>query len=191
MEAAPQGFLYVADFLSSEEQAGLLRELQALEFQHDRFRGQRLKRGYAQFGYAYVSTGRKLETTTAMPVFLKAVIEKARPFCPGEPEFNQCIVTHYPEGSGIGWHTDAPRFGECVVGVSLGAEARLQFRRNGTEEASYEVRAKPGSLYLMRGAVRWDYQHQVVPVKTERFSLTFRYVPEGESGEPLGSEEVR
>ncbi len=180
MESVPEGFLYVADFLSPEEQAALLDELQNLEFQHDTFRGRRLKRGYAQFGYAYVSTGRKLETTAVMPAFLKAVIKKTRPFCPDEPEFNQCIVTHYPEESGIGWHTDAPRFGECVVGVSLGTEARLQFRRNGTEEASYEVRAVPGSLYLMRGAVRWDYQHQVVPVKTERFSLTFRHVAAAE-----------
>ena len=61
MDASPEGFLYVADFLTGEEQAAVLRELQALDFQHDTFRGQRLKRGYAQFGYVYVSTGRKLE----------------------------------------------------------------------------------------------------------------------------------
>jgi hypothetical protein len=80
--------------------------------------------------------------------------------------------------SGIGWHTDAPRFGECVVGVSLGGDARFQFRPNGSEEVSYEIKAAPGSLYLMRGPTRWEYQHQVVPVKTERFSLTFRHVAE-------------
>jgi alkylated DNA repair dioxygenase AlkB len=176
MAVAPEDFVYVADFLSAEDQAALLRELRSLDYQHDTFRGQILKRGYAQFGYAYVSTGRKLETTAAMPEFLRAVIERAKPFCPDGTEFNQCIVTHYPESSGIGWHTDAPRFGECVVGVSLAAEARLQFRPNGAEEASYEILAAPGSMYLMRGAVRWDYQHQVVPVKTERFSLTFRHV---------------
>ena len=42
MEAAPEGFVYVADFLSAEEQAALLRELRALQYQHDTFRGQRL-----------------------------------------------------------------------------------------------------------------------------------------------------
>jgi alkylated DNA repair dioxygenase AlkB len=182
MEAPPEGFVYVADFLSAEEQAALLRELRALQYQHDTFRGQRLKRGYAQFGYAYVSTGRKLEITAGIPEFLSVVIDKARLHCPDGAEFNQCIVTHYPAGSGIGWHTDAPRFGECVVGVSLDSEARLQFRPNGAAEANYEVRAAPGSMYLMRGPVRWDYQHQVVPVKTERYSLTFRHVAEGTSG---------
>jgi alkylated DNA repair dioxygenase AlkB len=182
MEAAPEGFVYLADFLSVEEQAALLRELQALQFQHDTFRGQRLKRGYAQFGKAYVSTGRKLEVTAGIPEFLHVIIDKARLHCPDSAEFNQCIVTHYPMGSGIGWHTDAPRFGECVVGVSLNSEARLQFRPNGTEEVSYEVWATPGSMYLMCGPVRWDYQHHVVPVKTERYSLTFRHVAEGTSG---------
>jgi alkylated DNA repair dioxygenase AlkB len=182
METTPIGLEYVADFLSGEEQATLLRELRALPFQHDTFRGQQLKRSYAQFGYAYVSTGRRLEATAAMPEFLRAVIDKVRPRCPDGTEFNQCIVTHYPPGSGIGWHTDAAGFGECVVGVSLDAEARLQFRPNGAEEASYEVRAAPGSMYLMRGPVRWDYQHQVVPVKTDRFSLTFRHVPPAAGG---------
>jgi alkylated DNA repair dioxygenase AlkB len=91
-----------------------------------------------------------------MPAFLRAVSDRARLHCPDGAELNHCIVTHYPAGSGIGWHTDAPRFGECVVGVSLGGEARLQFRPIGAEEPSYEVRASPGLMYLMRGPVRWQ-----------------------------------
>lgn len=178
MGTAPDGLSYVADFLNPEEHAALLRELQALEYEHDVFRGQRLKRGYAQFGYAYVSTGRKLERVADMPDFLRSVIEKAQAIHQGCEPFNQCIVTHYPPNSGIGWHTDAPRFGECVVGVSLGGEARFQFRPNGSEEVSYEIWADPGSMYLMRGPARWEFQHQVVPVKAERFSLTFRHVAE-------------
>ena len=129
--------------------------------------------------YAYVSTGRKLERAAAMPEFLRAVMEKVRPHCPPGTEFNQCIVTHYPAASGIGWHTDALCFGECVVGVSLGTEARLQFRPKGAEEANFEVRPVSGSLYLMRGSARWEHQHQLLPVKKERFSLTFRHVPDG------------
>jgi alkylated DNA repair dioxygenase AlkB len=183
MKAAPEGFVYVADFLSAAEQAALLGELWALDYQQDVFRGQRLKRRYAQFGYAYVSTGRKLQASTPLPEFLQAVIDKATAYCPAGAVFNQCIVTHYPPGSGIGWHTDAPRFGECVVGVSLASQARFQFRPNGAEEATHEVRAAPGSMYLLSGLVRWDYQHQVVPVKSERYSLTFRHVAKEMGGD--------
>jgi alkylated DNA repair dioxygenase AlkB len=178
MSGPPEGFLYVPHLLSHDEQRTLVEQLQGLTFEHDQFRGQRLKRGYAQFGYAYVSTGRRLDLTEPIPDFLAAVLARAKPHLPPNALFNQCIVTHYPEGSGIGWHTDAPRFGECVVGVSLGGEARFQLRPNGLEEVSYEVRASPGSLYLMAGPSRWDYQHQVVPVKTVRYSLTFRFVAE-------------
>lgn len=182
MGTAPEGFGFIAGFLAPVEQAALLHELRALDYNHDSFRGQKLKRGYAQFGYAYISAGRKVETAAAMPEFLRAVIDRIKPHCPPDTEFNQCIVTHYPAGSGIGWHTDKPVFGECVVGVSLCSEARLQLRPNGAEEASYEVRAVPGSMYLMHGAVRWEYEHQVLPVKRERFSLTFRHVSDGANG---------
>jgi alkylated DNA repair dioxygenase AlkB len=175
-QVAPEGFVYVADFLAPDEQASLLREIRALPFEHDTFRGQRLKRAYAQFGYSYVSSGRKLNTAAPVPAFLRAVIEKAAPHCPGADEFNQCIVTHYPPDSGIGWHTDAPGFGGCIVGVSLGGNGLFQFRPNGAQVVCYEVRVVPGSLYVLRGPSRWKFQHQVVPVTTDRFSLTFRHV---------------
>lgn len=173
---SPAGFSYAAGFLEHEEQDALLRRVQTLEFKHDTFRGQRLKRSYAQFGYAYVSTGRRVDSASPMPDFLVEVITRAKPHAPEGAEFNQCIVTCYPAGAGIGWHTDAPRFGECVMAVSLESEARLQFRPNGSQKVACEVLASPGSLYVLSGPARWDYQHQVVPVESVRYSLTFRQV---------------
>jgi alkylated DNA repair dioxygenase AlkB len=185
----PTGFSYVAPFLGPDEQLALLRQLRSLDYAHDRFRGQRLKRGYAQFGYAYVSTGRRLTPAAPLPDFLTALIDEGRPQCPPGGRFNQCIVTHYPGGAGIGWHTDAPRFGGCIMALSLGAEARLQFRPNGSGEVSCEVLAAPGSLYVMSGPARWAYQHQVVAVEAVRYSLTFRQVALAEGGraEPGGA----
>lgn len=174
--AAPEGFHDFADFLSPEEAAALLGEVQAMTFDHDVFRGQRLKRGYAQFGHAYVSAGRKLEAAAPMPARLRALVAKAQPYLPEGTEFHQCIVTRYPPKAGIGWHTDAPRFGEWIMGISLGGEAQLQFRPNGAEAVSHELRLSTGSMYLLSGRARWDYQHQVPPVKVERYSLTFRSV---------------
>jgi DNA oxidative demethylase len=178
MKAKPEGFLYIPHFLSLKEQATLLSELQSLIYKHDVFRGKQLKRGYTQFGYSYVSTGRKLEVAPMIPAFLQRLIKKASPYYPKDITFTQCIITHYPSGAGIGWHTDAPLFGDYVIGVSLAGAARLQFRPNGSKELTYELEAIPGSLYLMQGLVRWNYQHQIVPVKVERYSLTFRHVTE-------------
>ena len=111
------GFTYVANFLTPQEQERLLSAVQGLQFQHDRFRGQQLKRSYAQFGYAYTSTGRKLQSAPAFLPFLTDLIAKATPQATAGAIFNQCIITHYPSGAGIGWHTDAPSFGDCIIAV--------------------------------------------------------------------------
>src|SRR5690242_11863088 len=99
--SAPDGFQYFADFLNDAAQVELLARVKQLDFTHDSFRGQTLKRGYAQFGFAYVSTGRKTVPAPAWPEFLTTLATAARTHCPDCVQFNQCIVTHYPAGAGI------------------------------------------------------------------------------------------
>jgi DNA oxidative demethylase len=176
MESKPEGLVYVEDFLSPTEEISLLHELRALTYKHDVFRGRLMKRAWAQFGHSYVSIGQRLEAAPPIPPFLQTVIDKASAYYPTGVEFSQLIVTHYPAGAGIGWHTDAPRFGDCILGVSLASEARLQFKPNDAQKVSFEVTASPGSLYVMQGVARWQYQHRLIPVKQERYSLTFRSI---------------
>lgn len=81
----------------------LLARLLALQFDHDVFRGRRLERGWTQFGYQYLSTGRRLVEAPPMPPFLARLVETGCSLCPKPVEpFNQCIVTHYQRGTGIG-----------------------------------------------------------------------------------------
>lgn len=172
----PEGFSYRPGFLAADEQQELGRLVRALEYTRDTVRGKPLKRGYAQFGHAYVTTGRRLDHAPPIPDFLTAVAARGLAHCPPGTAFDQCIVTHYPDGAGIGWHPDAPCFGDCIMAVSLGHTARLQFAPTGSETARCEIPVDPGSLYVMRGPARWDFQHQVVKVKAERYSITFRSV---------------
>jgi len=173
----PEGFRYVPEFLVQSDHDALLDRLRALRFDHDVFRGRRLERGWVQFGYQYVSTGRRLVEAPPMPPFLVRLVETGSPLCPDQVEsFNQCIVTHYQRGAGIGWHTDAPRFGEVIMGISLGAPGRMQFRVGRSGRACCEMVLQAGSLYVMSGPARWEYQHRVVPVAGDRWSLTFRHV---------------
>jgi alkylated DNA repair dioxygenase AlkB len=69
------------------------------------------------------------------------------------------------------------------MAVSLGGTARLQFRPNRSTEVACEAAAAPGSLYVMHGPARWEYQHQVAPVREARYSLTFRHVSDSVSGD--------
>jgi DNA oxidative demethylase len=174
--AAPEGLIYIPDFLSPDEQDDLLCQLRPLTYEHDVFHGKLMKRAGAQFGYKYVAVGQKLEPAPPIPPYLQAVIDKAAPYYPTGIAFAQCIVQFYCEGSGIGWHRDAKPFGDFILGVSLASEARLRFKPKGVAHPSFEVIAAPRSLYVMQGVARWDYEHQIMPVKKERFSLTFRTI---------------
>ena len=164
------GFGYVEEFLSSAEHGRLFEQLSALTFGPDVFRGQQLRRRYAQFGQAYRSTGRKLVAAPAIPGFLRALEERAR-WLANAPE--AMYVTYYPYGAGIRWHTDAPCIGECIAAVSVGDAARLQLKCGNVTTVACDLQVKPGSLYLLRGPARWEFQHRIMPVKAQRYSITF------------------
>ena len=51
------------------------------------------------------------------------------------------------------------------------ANARMRFRR---EDERAEVLLERRSAYVLAGAARWEWEHQVPPVKELRYSITFR-----------------
>jgi len=179
MNKEPEGFFYKPDFLSFAHQLNVLKELRGLHYEPEMFRGQLMKREWAQFGYSYKAAARKVTPAPAMPAYLQALLQNASAYYPDDLTFTQCIVTKYPQ-AGIGWHSDAAVFGEYILGISFAAEARFQFRPKKTQKATFEVSVAPGSLYVMHGAARYHYDHRIVPVKTERYSLTFRYLAQEE-----------
>ena len=66
-------------------------------------------------------------------------------------------------------------FGEPVVGISLGAPARMRLqRKTGDERRLFELELAPGSAYALSGAARWSWQHSIPPTKDLRYSITFR-----------------
>ncbi len=180
-ERAPDGLRLVAA-LSPDEQVQALARVEALSFTHDRFRGRAMRRGYAQFGHAYVSTGRRLERVTPLPDWLSRLASRvrARAGLPARPAFDQAIVTRYPKGAGIGWHTDAPVFGELVLIVSLGHAARMQLRRDKHDADELSIALTPGSALVLAGPARARWQHRITPVKALRYSITLRHVTRDE-----------
>jgi len=65
-----------------------------------------------------------------------------------------------------------------VVGVSLGSACRMRFRRYPHEKHSKErpiaLVLEPRSIYIMKGEMRWGWQHSVPPMPALRHSITFR-----------------
>lgn len=67
---------------------------------------------------------------------------------------------------------------ELVTGVSLGPGARMQFRpyppQPGSRASLVNALLEPRSLYVLQGALRWEWQHRIPPVPGLRYSITFR-----------------
>ena len=172
----PEGFLYFSAFLSPSEIDQYMKWVVSLTFEHQKFRGQMMKRGQAMFGYEYRANFRNVQQAAPFPTILQDLAGRVKSLCPSEVCFNQCIITEYPPGAGIGWHTDARVFSDCIAGLSLGAPADFLLQKGPNPGDRFHVHASAGSLYVMTGVVRWHYQHCVKPVRATRYSLTFRCV---------------
>ncbi len=146
-------------------------------------RGVIAKRRVAFFGRSY---GR--EAVPPIPDFLQPLRAAVAAWSGLEPgAFVMALVNEYRPGSPIGWHRDAPQYGQ-VAGVSLLSSCRMRFRpyaeaRRGPAEvprrATHEIVLEPRSAYLMTGAARASYEHHVPPVTALRYSITFRTVRSG------------
>ena len=88
--------------------------------------------------------------------------------------FVHVLATEYRPGTPIGWHRDKPVYG-IVVGISLAGVGRMRWRPYAHQDAqhTFALDLAPRSLYVMRGDVRWHWQHQIPPVKALRYSVTF------------------
>jgi alkylated DNA repair dioxygenase AlkB len=180
MAEAPEGLRYLPDFLSVEEEQALAEEFSRLPFQEVRMHGVAARRTVIHYGWDYGYESWKINPTTPMPGFLEAVRARCAAAAGMEPAaLEEVLVSRYPPGAGIGWHRDAPMFGPTVIGVSLLGAARMRFRRKLKEPEGYQTYAlelEPRSAYILGAAARSTWQHTIPPVKTLRYSLSFRTV---------------
>jgi alkylated DNA repair protein (DNA oxidative demethylase) len=171
-----EGLTYVNDFVTPDEERGLLELIEPLDFQTIEMRGQTARRTVRHFGLGYDYDRGELAPVEQLPEGLEWLRERAAALIERRPEdLVQILVSRYPEGAGIGWHRDAPMFGSRIVGVSLAAPARMRFQR--TVEGARETAAvelAPRSAYVLSGKARWSWQHSIPPGKELRYSVTFR-----------------
>lgn len=172
------GLRYQRDFLSPDDEQQLIAEVERLEYQQVVMRGQPARRTVLHFGFDYDYEGWKIHPTTPPPPWLAALRDRCAALLEMEAEaLEQFLVARYPPGATIGWHRDAPMFGEPVIGVSLGSPCRMRFRKktNAGFETD-ELAIEPRSLYVLAGAARTKWQHSIPAVKGLRWSITMRTI---------------
>ena len=179
----PPGFDYRPDFLTRAEERALLDDISQLEFANVEMRGVVARRRTVHFGWTYGYYARRAEPGPPLPAFLLPYRHRMGEWANVEPAlFAEALVTEYPTGAPIGWHRDAPQFGDIIGGISLGVSARMKFRpyvlpselKKTRREMTHEVELEPRSAYLIADVARREFEHSIPPVASRRYSITFR-----------------
>jgi alkylated DNA repair dioxygenase AlkB len=181
---APAGFFYQPAFVTEAEERQLVAEIERLEFKHVEMRGAVARRRIVHFGWTYGYYSRRTRPGEPLPAFLLRLRERAAGWAHlNADQFAEALVTEYAPGATIGWHRDAPLFGDVIAGISLVGMSRMRFRpyvspreQRGlpARRATHEVELEPRSAYLISGDARRDFEHSIPAVASLRYSITFR-----------------
>jgi DNA oxidative demethylase len=171
----PAGLRYLPGLLDAAEEAHLLHDLGSLDYAEVRLRGQVARRVVRHYGVDYDYDTARTTPGQPVPGWLEGLRTRCAALLDRAPdELGEVLVTRYPPGATIGWHRDAPAFGD-VVGVSLGSACAMRFQRgSGDGRRVFEQPLEPRSGYVLSGAARTAWQHSIPAVPAERFSVTFR-----------------
>ena len=176
--ALPPGMRYEEEFLSHEEEAALIARIEQLPLAPMKYQQYEALRRVVSYGGQYDFSRQQLNEAAPLPPGLDPLREQAGAWAGIAPErFTQALIAEYQPGTPLGWHRDAPDF-EDVVGISLHDEAVMRFRPYphvvGSKARVRRLTLPPRSIYLLRGASRWQWQHSVAPTKALRYSITLR-----------------
>lgn len=177
----PDGFLHRDSFVSADEEATLLAEIQRIEFSTFEMRGVVARRRVAFFGASYDKGD---APSRPIPEFLFLLRGKLAEWAGVDPDaFAMSLINEYRPGAPIGWHRDAPQYG-IVAGLSLLSSCRMRLRPYVSPSAAskhairrkttHEILLLPRSAYLMTGESRSHYEHSIPAVENLRYSITFR-----------------
>jgi len=174
----PDGLEYRPAFLSAEEEEVLLPHIRALPLREALYKDYVARRRIVSFGSGYDFDSNELEPAGAMPEFLTPYRDRVATWLEVPPaKLAQALVSEYRAGTALGWHRDVPDF-ELVAGISLGAPCRMRFRpyppEKGRRNEQFVLDLEPRSAYILRGEVRWRWQHHIPPTQGLRYSITFR-----------------
>jgi alkylated DNA repair dioxygenase AlkB len=174
----PAGFVYQPDFITAAEEAHLLAAIGELPLHAALYKTYTAKRRIASFGAQYDFTDNVLQPAADLPPAFEPLRDKVAHWINVAPQMlAHTLIAEYQPGVQLGWHRDVPQF-EIVVGISLGARARMRLRPYpvpaNPREHVLALELEPRSAYVLRGDARWRWQHSIPPAKALRYSITFR-----------------
>ncbi len=180
------GLKYIKNVLDEHQQSNLLDFI--LQDQHKwiHVSNNSTSRKTLHFGYEYGYNIQNIKKTIDMPTILIELTKIISEFVNVKyTYFNQCIINEYigRYKHGINWHIDSTQFGDIIACFTIGQEWPIYFKKDGKE---FKLSAEIGSLYIMTGDSRYEYQHSIPSrlsdynlgenvQRTTRYSITFRH----------------
>ena len=179
----PEGFVYIEDFISKQEENLLLQAASKAELHPLVFQGYEAKRKVASYGYDWSFDKRSLTRGKEIPLEYQFLVQRVADYLSLVPEqIAELLVTEYPVGSVINWHRDAPPF-DIIAGISLLSDCTFKLRPHDKNKqkrsATISLPVRRRSLYIMQGESRSEWEHATAPVKEVRYSITLRTLRNG------------
>lgn len=174
--SVPDGFRYIPNALTSEEESKLRTDCAAIPDWFDTAgRSASFSGRLACYGFPFAKPGWRVKPSGPFPPWLL----DCRLACgrlTGIPirQTEQALVTDYTPGACLSAHFDARVFEEHVIAVSLGADSVVEFTRNGMDRIHVPIAAR--SIYILAGSARFDWKHAILPLRQQRISITFRSI---------------
>lgn len=172
------GLVYQTEFLTMEEELGLLEIIATLPLAPAQYKEYESKVRILSFGGLYDFTTHTVKPSQALDVRLIPLRNRVADWLNiAHEDISHLLVTEYMPGTQLGWHRDVPVY-ETIVGISLGNQATISFRPwpsdSITRSLTVKLEAAPRSIYKLSDEARWGWQHAVPPVKHPRWSITLR-----------------
>ncbi len=176
----PKGLHYFPNFISVEEEQRLLQFITSLEYKKVVLHGQAAKRTVVHYGYTYDYEDMKVSPGTPFPDIVRNLSDKCAVTANiPRDEIAQCLISHYPPESTIGWHSDKLMFGPKVIGISLLSSCLMRFQKTVEDKRLvFEQELEPRSMYILSGSARYHWEHSIPKVEDTRYSITFRTLNE-------------
>jgi alkylated DNA repair dioxygenase AlkB len=174
----PEGMAFEEEFLSLDDEAALVAQIESLELHEAQYKGYTARRRVMSYGSQYDFDDNRLLAAPSIPPFLAPLRQRLAAWA-GVPaaSFTNALIAEYRPGTPLGWHRDVPDY-ELVAGVSLASHARMRLRPyppvQPKKEDVINVELPPRSAYILRDVARWGWQHSIAPTPGLRYSITFR-----------------
>ena len=179
------GLVYMADFLSENEEYRVLREIGKSPWSEE------LQRRVQHYGWKYDYRAREIDPSMhigALPQWARELGRRLVKSGLLDETPDQVIVNEYRGDQGISLHTDSRSFADGIATISLLESWEMDFRLGRDKR---KIRLERWSVLVMQGDARYRWKHGLPKRKTEpnlpgmapkrvyrdrRISLTFRKV---------------